>query len=76
MRRFTKLADDVTPADCGLDFEGISSPQSPAITEITELVTVSFGGQAQMIVQESVRGMTQVTGSEKVPTTPTTPTTR
>ena len=22
MRRFTKLADDVTPADCGLDFEG------------------------------------------------------
>ena len=27
-----------------------------------------------MIVQESARGMTQVTGSEKVPTTPTTPT--
>ena len=22
MKRFTKLADDVTPADCGLDFEG------------------------------------------------------
>ena len=22
MRRFTKLADDVMPADCGLDFEG------------------------------------------------------
>ena len=22
MRRFTKLVDDVTPADCGLDFEG------------------------------------------------------
>ena len=22
MRRFTKLVEDVTPADCGLDFEG------------------------------------------------------
>ena len=35
----------MTPADCGLDFEGISSPQSPAITEkkkITEVVTVSL----------------------------------
>ena len=32
MRRFAGFADDVTPADCGLDFEGISSPQSPAIT--------------------------------------------
>ena len=29
-----------------------------------------------MIVQESARGMTQVTGSEKVPTTPTMPTAR
>ena len=29
-----------------------------------------------MIVQESARGMTQVTGSEKVPMTPTTPTAR
>ena len=27
-----------------------------------------------MIVQESAQGMTQATGSEKVPTTPTTPT--
>ena len=34
-----KFADDVTPADCGLDFEGILSPQSPAITgRMTELV--------------------------------------
>ena len=42
-RRFAGFADDVTPADCGLDFEGISSPQSPAITgRITELVTVSL----------------------------------
>ena len=32
MRRFVGFADDVMPADCGLDFEGISSPQSPAIT--------------------------------------------
>ena len=32
LRTFSKLAHDVTPADCGLDFEGISSPQSPAIT--------------------------------------------
>ena len=29
-----------------------------------------------MIVQKSARGMTQVTGSEKVPTTPTKPTAR
>ena len=29
-RRFAGFAHDVTPA--GLDFEGISSPQSPAIT--------------------------------------------
>ena len=29
-----------------------------------------------MIVRESARGMTQVKGSEKVPTTPTTPTAR
>ena len=34
------------------------------------------GRQAQMIVQESARGMMQVKGSEKVPTTPTTPTAR
>ena len=52
---------DVTPADCGLDFEGISSPQSPAITgRITELVKGVVGGQAQMIVQESARGMMQI----------------
>ena len=31
-RRFAGFTDDVMPADCGLDFEGISSPQSPAIT--------------------------------------------
>ena len=53
------------PADCGLDFEGISSPQSPAITENHRTCNGVVGGQAQMIVQESVRGMTQVTGSEK-----------
>ena len=75
-RRFAGLADDVTPAGCGLDFEGISSPQSPAITENHRTCNGVIGGQAQMIVQESARGMTQVTGSEKVPTTPTTPTAR
>ena len=32
LRRISEIAEDVTPADCGLDFEGISSPQSPAIT--------------------------------------------
>ena len=76
MRRFTKFADDVTPADCSLDFEGILSPQSPAITEIHRTCNGVVGRQAQMIVQESTRGMTQVTGSEKVPMTPTTPTAR
>ena len=33
MRRFVGFAYDMMPAGCGLDFEGISSPQSPAITE-------------------------------------------
>ena len=70
------LAHDVMPADCGLDFEGISSPQSPAITaRNTRLVTVSWR-TVQTIVQESARGMTQVKGSKKVPATPTTPTAR
>ena len=32
-RRFVGFAHDVTPAGCGLDFEGISSPQRTAITE-------------------------------------------
>ena len=31
-RRLTGFVDEVTPAGCGLDFEGISSPQSPVIT--------------------------------------------
>ena len=71
------FADEVTPAGCGLDFEGISSPQSPVITaRMYRTCKGVIGGQAQMIVQESAQGMTQVTGSEKVPTTPTTPTAR
>ena len=32
LRTFSKFAHDVMPAGCGLDFEGISSPQSTAIT--------------------------------------------
>ena len=67
----------MTPAGCSLDFEGISSPQSPVITtRMYRTCKGVIGGQAQMIVQESARGMTQVTGSEKVPMTPTTPTAR
>ena len=31
-RRISEITEDVMPADCSLDFEGISSPQSPAIT--------------------------------------------
>ena len=31
-KQFAGFADEVTPAGCGLDFEGISSPQSPVIT--------------------------------------------
>ena len=31
-RRFAGFVRDMTPAGCGLDFEGILSPQSPAIT--------------------------------------------
>ena len=64
------------PADCGLDFEGISSPQSPAITgRITELIKVSLADSTDDCTGIR-RGMTQVKGSEKVPTTPTTPTSR
>ena len=33
MRRFVGFVHDVMPAGCGLDFEGILSPQSTAITE-------------------------------------------
>ena len=77
MRRLAGFADEVMPAGCGLDFEGISSPQSPVITaRMYQSCKGVIGGQTQMIVQESARGMTQVTGSEKVPTTPTTPTAR
>ena len=31
-RRISEIAEDVTAADCSLDFEGILLPQSPAIT--------------------------------------------
>ena len=52
------FAYDVMPAGCGLDFEGISPPQSPAITERNyQTHNGVVGGQAQMIVQESARGM-------------------
>ena len=76
-RRLARFADEVTLAGCGMDFEGISSPQSPVITaRVYRTCKGVVGGQAQMIVQESARGMTQVKGSEKVPMTPTTPTAR
>ena len=43
MRRFTKLADDVTPADCSLDFEGyLATTITSHHRKITELVTVSL----------------------------------
>ena len=43
MRRFTKLADNVTPADCGLDFEGyLVTTITSHHRIITELVTVSL----------------------------------
>ena len=38
---------DVMPAGCGLDFEGISSPQSPAITGTTKLGTVSLADSTE-----------------------------
>ena len=76
MRRFTKLADDVMPADCGLDFEGYLVTTITSHHRKSPTCNGVVGGQAQMIVQESARGMTQVTGNEKVPTTPTTPTAR
>ena len=47
MRRFAKFAYEVTPAGCGLDFEGISSPQSPAITGTTKLVMVSLADSTE-----------------------------
>ena len=65
-RRISEIAEDVTPADCSLDFECISSPQSPAITtrKSAGLVTVSLADSTE-IVQESARGMMQVNGARK-----------
>ena len=58
-RRLVGFADEVMPAGCGLDFEGISSSQSPVITARKHRTSKGVvGGQAQMIVQESARGMT------------------
>ena len=66
-RRLTGFADKVMPAGCGLDFEGISSPQSPVITaRMYRTCKGVVGGQAQMIVQESARGMTQVKREQKI----------
>ena len=43
MRRFTKLVDDVTPADCGLDFEGyLVTTITSHHKKITKFVTVSL----------------------------------
>ena len=58
MRRFAGFTDEVTPADCGLDFEGISTPQSPVIAANYQICNGVIGRQAQMIVQESAWGMT------------------
>ena len=59
-RTLAGFADEVTPAGCGLDFEGISSPQSPVVAgRMYRTCKGVVGGQAQMIVQESARGMTQ-----------------
>ena len=62
-RRISEIAEDVTPADCSLDFEGISSPQSQAITT-TRLVAVLLVDSTE-IVQESAWGMTQAKGARK-----------
>ena len=54
MRGLAGFADEVMPAGCGLDFEGILSPQSPVITARKYRTCKGvIGGQAQMIVQES-----------------------
>ena len=48
MRRFTKLADNVTPADCGLDFEGYLVTTITSHHRIfTELVTVSLADSTE-----------------------------
>ena len=44
---FAYDAYDVTPAGCGLDFEGISSPQSPVITGTTKLIMVSLADSTE-----------------------------
>ena len=57
LKRFTGFAHDVTPAGCGLDFEGISSPQSTAITERKyQICNGVIGGQYRRLysnLQES-----------------------
>ena len=49
LRRISEIAHDVMPAGCGLDFEGISSPQSTAITagKTHKLVTVSLADSTE-----------------------------
>ena len=47
-RRFAGFAHEMMPAGCGLDFEGISSPQSPAITaRMYRSVTVSLADSTE-----------------------------
>ena len=66
------------PAGCGLDFEGISSPRSPAITarKAHKLVTVSLADKHRWLYKNLHGEWRKVKGSEKVPTTPIMPTAR
>ena len=46
LRKFSEIAQDVTPADCGLDLELCLSPQSPVITaRNTQTCNGVVGGQ-------------------------------
>ena len=60
-RRISEIAHDVMPADCGLDFERISSPQSPAITtrKVPDSLRCHWRKSTE-IVWESAQGMTNI----------------
>ena len=50
LKRFVGFTHDMMPGGCGLDFEGISSPQSTAITERKyRTCNGVFGGQYRQL---------------------------
>ena len=65
-RRISEIAEDVMPADCGSDFEGILSPQSPAITaRNTQTRNGVIGGQYRRLYRNPHREWRKLKGARK-----------